>query len=71
MYRDLNGDKIVDSGNSTAIDHGDLKVIGNNTPRFRFGLSLGADWKGFDVQMFFQGVMKRDIWLGGPMFWGG
>lgn len=20
--------------------------------------------------MFFQGVMKRDIWLGGPMFWG-
>ncbi|WP_129697163.1 SusC/RagA family TonB-linked outer membrane protein [Parabacteroides goldsteinii] len=70
MYRDLNGDKVVDSGNSTAIDHGDLKVIGNSTPRFRFGLSLGADWKGFDIQMFFQGVMKRDIWLGGPMFWG-
>ena len=70
MYRDLNGDGIVDKGNSTATDHGDLKKIGNSTPRLRFGLSLGADWKGFDIQMFFQGVMKRDLWLSGPMFWG-
>ena len=25
MYRDLNGDGVVDKGNSTATDHGDLK----------------------------------------------
>lgn len=42
MYRDLNGDGIVDKGNSTATDHGDLKKIGNSTPRLRFGLSLGT-----------------------------
>lgn len=51
-------------------DHGDLRVIGNSEPRFNFGLHLGADWKGFDVQMFFQGVLKRDLWLSGPLFWG-
>lgn len=70
MYRDLDGNGIVEAGETTLENHGDLKVIGNSNPRFRFGLSLGADYKGFDVQMFFQGVMKRDLWLSGPMFWG-
>lgn len=70
MYRDLDGKEGISEGAGTLDDHGDLKVIGNSTPRFRFGLSLGADWKGIDVQMFFQGVMKRDLWVSGPMFWG-
>lgn len=70
MYKDLNGDGVVDNGSNTLNDHGDLKVIGNSNPRFRFGLTLGADWNGFDFQAFFQGVMKRDLWLSGPMFWG-
>ncbi len=70
MYKDLNGDKVVDDGSKTVDDHGDLRVIGNSEPRFNFGLHLGADWKGFDVQMFFQGVLKRDLWLSGPLFWG-
>ena len=61
MYKDLNGDGVIDNGNNTLGYHGDLKVIGNSNPRFRFGLTLGANWKGFDVQMFFQGVMKRDL----------
>ena len=67
---DLNHDGVVDDGAKTVDDHGDLKVIGNSEPRFNFGLHLGADWKGIDVQMFFQGVLKRDLWLSGPMFWG-
>ncbi len=71
MYKDLNGDGVIDNGNNTLGNHGDLKVIGNSNPRFRFGLTLGANWKGFDVQMFFQGVMKRDLWVSGPLFWGG
>lgn len=70
MYKDLNGDKVVDDGSKTVDDHGDLRVVGNSEPRFNFGLHLGADWKGFDVQMFFQGVLKRDLWLSGPLFWG-
>lgn len=71
MYADLSGDGIVNSGSNTLEDHGDLRVIGNSTPRYQFGLSLDFEWKGFDLSMFFQGVAKRDYWLGGsPYFWG-
>lgn len=71
MYRDLDGDGKVTAGNSTLNDHGDLKVIGNSTPRYRFGINLGAEWKGIDFSAFFQGVMKRDYWFGDePYFWG-
>jgi TonB-linked SusC/RagA family outer membrane protein len=68
MYKDLNGDKKISGGARTLADHGDLKVIGNYTPRYLFGLDLNASWKGFDVRAFFQGVMKRDAWIGGS--WG-
>ena len=69
MYKDLNGDGKISSG-ATLDDPGDRKIIGNNSPRFRFGLDLNASWKGFDVRLFFQGVAKRDAWLGDNMFWG-
>lgn len=49
MYWDFNGDGIVDKGNSIVIDYGDLKKIGNSILCFCFGLSLGVDWKGFDI----------------------
>ena len=70
MYADLNGDGKIDNGGNKLDDHGDLKVIGNDTPRFQFGLDLNADWKGFDFRAFFQGVMKRDYWQGSSYFWG-
>lgn len=70
MYKDLNGDGKVTSGSSTVDDSGDLKVIGNSTPRFQFGFDLNAAWKGFDVRMFFQGVMKRDYWQGSDFMFG-
>lgn len=70
MYKDLNGDGIINNGSNTLNDHGDLKKIGNNTPRFLFGLDLTADWKGFDFRAFFQGVAKRDYWQGSAYFWG-
>lgn len=72
MYRDLNGDGVVSSGASTLGDHGDLKRIGNTSPRYRIGLNLDAEYKGFDFSIFFQGVLKRD-WMFGtsdPYFWG-
>ena len=61
---------MIDKGKNTLDDHGDLKVIGNMTPRYQFGLTLGADYKNFDLSVFFQGVAKRDLWLTGNMFWG-
>ena len=70
MYKDLNGDGQITSGAYTLDDHGDLKVIGNNTPRWLFSLDLNADYKGFDVRVYFQGVAKRDYWQGSAYFWG-
>lgn len=70
MYTDLNGDGIINTGANTLSDPGDRVKLGNSTPRFRFGLNLGLDWKGIDFSMFWQGVAKRDLWLDGPVFWG-
>jgi len=72
MYADRDGSGSIDPGSSKYGDHGDLKVIGNTTPRFQFGIDLAADWKGFDFRAFFQGVMKRDYWPGtnNSYFWG-
>lgn len=70
MYADQDGKPGITKGAQTLEDHGDLKVIGNNTPRYHFGLDLNANYKGFDVRLFFQGVMKRDYWQGSNIFWG-
>ncbi len=43
-------------------NHGDLKKIGNTMPRYEYSFRLGAAWKGFDIDLYFQGVGKRDFW---------
>ena len=70
MYKDKNNDKRISAGSKTLSDHGDLTVIGNSTPRYHFGIDLTANWKGFDIRAFFQGIMKRDYWQGSPFFFG-
>ena len=60
-FADLNGDGKITKGKNTADDAGDMKVIGNTTPRYNFGIRGTADYKGFDFTLFFQGTMKRDI----------
>lgn len=70
MYADLNGDGKINSGAGTIDDHGDLRIIGNSTPRFNFGFDITADWKGFDLSVFLQGVGKRDYFQGSFYFWG-
>lgn len=52
----------IDQGDNTLDNPGDRKIIGNNTPRFQFGLSAGVNWKGIDLSLFFQGTGKRDYW---------
>ena len=75
-YADLNGDGKVNTGDSnkgpiyTLENHGDLKVIGNQTPRYRFNINLGLNWKNFDIRALFEGTLKRDLWLGNEVFWG-
>ena len=75
-FVDQNGDGVINWGyeiedavnnpeglaKGTKNNHGDLVKIGNTTPRFQYSFRLGADWKGFDIDLFFQGVGKRDMW---------
>lgn len=70
MYEDLNGDKKINGGNNTMKESGDKKIIGNNTPRFKFGLDLNCAWNGFDFRAFFQGVAKRDYWISDNVMFG-
>lgn len=61
-FVDQNNDGKIDWGKGTEEDHGDLIKIGNSQPRFQYSLRAGASWKGIDVDLYFQGVGKRDIW---------
>lgn len=70
MYADLNGDGKIDGGGGLLSNRGDKEIIGNSTPRYNIGITLDAEWKGIDLSMFFQGIGKRDVEVGGPYFWG-
>lgn len=68
-YQDLDGNGVIEKG-LTVDDPKDLSVIGNLTPRLRYGISLGAEWNGFDVRVFFQGVGKMDYYPLHYLYWG-
>ncbi|MDO5664729.1 MAG: TonB-dependent receptor [Bacteroidia bacterium] len=72
MYKDINGDGKIDFGRKTLDEPGDVKIIGNSTPRYNFGLNLDFAYKGFDLKIFTQGTLKRDYMPGGgtTIFWG-
>lgn len=70
MYADLNGDGKIDGGAGILGNTGDQTIIGNSSPRYRYSLDMGADWKGLDMRVYLQGVGKRDYMPNGPYFWG-
>ena len=75
-FVDQNGDGVINWGYAiddavnnpeglapgTKNNRGDLVKIGNETPRYQYSFRLGGSWKGFDIDLFFQGVGKRDMW---------
>lgn len=62
QYADIDGVAGVTRGNSTVENHGDLKVIGNTNPRYSFGLTPSVTYKGLSINLFFQGILKRDYY---------
>lgn len=62
-FMDIDSNGVVDYGENTVDKPGDMKIIGNNKARYRYGFNISADWKGFDLGIFFQGVGKRDLML--------
>lgn len=59
-FLDLNGDGVVNQGKNTVDDPGDRTIIGNNQPRYNYGINLSVQYFGFDFGIFFQGVGKMD-----------
>lgn len=52
-YIDLNGDGKIDGADRT--------MIGNPNPDYTFGITLSADYKGFDLSVVASGVAGNDI----------
>jgi TonB-linked SusC/RagA family outer membrane protein len=71
-FKDINHKGVINNGQNTLADHGDLKILGNTTPRYLFGLNLATTWKGISIAAFFQGVGKENWWPGieAGNFWG-
>lgn len=66
-FVDLDGDGYITPGTGTNGNPGDRTVIGNSTPRYEYSFRLGADYKGIDFSIFFQGIGKRQIWGSGQL----
>lgn len=60
-YIDRNGDKLITVGKGNTTDVGDLVLLGTTQPRWLYGGTLTAQWKGLDFSAFIQGVGKRNI----------
>ena len=54
IFADLNGDGIIDDNDKTD--------LGNSFPKLSYGLNLNCDYKGFDLNLFFQGVTGNKIY---------
>ncbi len=68
-FRDVTGDGQITVGD-TVDDPGDISIIGNSSPRYRFGVNFDMAWRNFDMRAFFQGIGQRDYYPQHYLFWG-
>lgn len=61
-YKDMNGDGITDKYDIVPIGRTQL-------PEIFYGITLGGEWKNFDMQLFFQGAARSDIYVNGYGYW--
>jgi len=52
-FKDLNKDGVIDIGDNTAGKPGDKVVLGNLSPRYTYGINLGAGWNNIFFSVFF------------------
>ncbi|SJZ80545.1 TonB-linked outer membrane protein, SusC/RagA family [Chitinophaga eiseniae] len=55
-FKDSNGDGIINDADKT--------YKGSSFPKIEYGLNMTAGWKGFDLQLFWQGVGGNKIYNG-------
>lgn len=53
--------RYVDTNGDNQINTMDRVILGTDLPKAQFGLNLGASWKGFDLSLFFNSII-RDAW---------
>ena len=61
MYCDENGDG--------RLDENDLIFLGSSEPEISYSFNAGASWKGFDLNIVFQGAANRFIYRGNDTNW--
>ncbi len=61
IYKDINADGVIDNLDITAIGK-------SETPESIYGLTLGADFKGFDINMLWQGASGYSVMRNGEAF---
>ncbi len=63
--------KYVDQNGDGVIDQNDEVAIGNPwRPQLTYTFSLGGEFKGFDLELFFYGLTGRSVAMSGTYFWG-
>jgi TonB-linked SusC/RagA family outer membrane protein len=65
-YKDISGAGGKPDGK---IDNFDRTTLGNNFPRYEYSFNINTSWRGFDLNLFFQGVGKRQTYLSGTGAW--
>lgn len=56
MYCDENGDGVL--------DYNDYIYLGSDSPEISYSFNAGASWKGFDLNIVFQGAANRFVFRG-------
>lgn len=60
-YKDLNGDKKIDSEDRT--------WLGDENPALEYGITVGLTYKNFDFNIFFNGAVGKDLNVSGWKQW--
>jgi len=63
--------KYLDEDGNGKIDAADMRVIGDEFPRYPFAFTANMAWKGFDLSFFVQGVMNAQTRVSGALTEGG
>lgn len=61
-YKDLNKDGIIDQNDQAAIGYSPV-------PEYTFSLLLGCEYKGFDINVLFQGAARSSVYMVGDLGW--
>lgn len=61
--------KYTNINNDSRINENDMLPIGNEYPRFQFGLNINLAYKGFELSLSGSGMAQYDIYLNNSYYW--